>query len=104
MLFDPFEEDFDLPPAFIKHGDGQCREKEIIGQKDKEFTFLGIEIFYTPELIRIAFQGFGGYQHDSLSEDEKMGVVNRVKLKSYDLKRVLTKNKFWGIVSEIKEG
>jgi len=38
----------------------------------------------------------------NLSEDEKMAVVNRVKLRSHELKRVLAENGFKGIVGEVK--
>ena len=31
MLFDPFEEQFDLPLAFVEFGDGQRRKDEIVG-------------------------------------------------------------------------
>jgi len=39
-----------------------------------------------------------------LSEDEKMAVLNQVKLKSHDLKRVLTESEFKKIVKKIKAG
>src|ERR1039457_6262744 len=41
MLFDPFEEQFDLPTATIKIGDALCRPIEIVGQKD-QLLALGI--------------------------------------------------------------
>ena len=41
MLLDPFEKQFDLPPATIKIGDALCREIEIVGQKDQRLS-LGI--------------------------------------------------------------
>ena len=39
-----------------------------------------------------------------LSEDEKMAVLNQVKLKSHDLKRVLTENEFKRIVEDVRAG
>ena len=41
MLFDPFEEQFDLPTTAIKIGDGLRRHVEVVGQKD-QLLALGI--------------------------------------------------------------
>jgi isopropylmalate/homocitrate/citramalate synthase len=37
-----------------------------------------------------------------LTEDETMAVLKQVKLKSHDLKRVLTEEEFRGIVENVK--
>jgi hypothetical protein len=34
MLFDPFEEEFDLPATFVELGDRQRRQGEVVAQKD----------------------------------------------------------------------
>ena len=44
MLFDPFEEQFDLPAAMIQLRNGQGRRGEVIGQKDQRLAGLGIAI------------------------------------------------------------
>jgi hypothetical protein len=31
MLFDPFEEQFDLPATLIKLSDSQCGERKVVG-------------------------------------------------------------------------
>jgi hypothetical protein len=31
MLFDPFEEEFDLPATSKQFGDGQYRQREVVG-------------------------------------------------------------------------
>ena len=33
VLFDPFEEQFDLPTGFVELRDGQCRQGEVVGQE-----------------------------------------------------------------------
>ena len=38
VLLDPFEEEFDLPPALIDGGDLNCRELEVVGQKDETLS------------------------------------------------------------------
>ncbi len=42
MLLDPFEEQFDLLAAPIKRGDRECRQCEIVRQKDKVLGGLRI--------------------------------------------------------------
>jgi len=48
MLFDPFEEQLDLPTATIKIGDALSRQIEVVGQKDQRFA-LGIFDLYAPD-------------------------------------------------------
>jgi len=35
MWFDPFEKQFDLPPATMRLSNGQRRQLEVVGQKDQ---------------------------------------------------------------------
>ena len=35
MLFDPFEEEFDLPTTLVELCNGKRREKKIVGEKDE---------------------------------------------------------------------
>ena len=38
VLLDPFEEKFDLPSASIDLGNGESRQKEIVGEEDESFV------------------------------------------------------------------
>jgi len=40
MLFDPFEELFDLPATFVQHGNRQCRQVEVVAQEDQGFAVV----------------------------------------------------------------
>ena len=42
MLLDPFEKQFDLPPAAIEIGDGDGRQREIVGQEHQPFAGRGV--------------------------------------------------------------
>src|SRR3970040_300066 len=42
MLLDPFEEQLDLPPASIKLGDGDGRQREVVGQEYQSLSGFGI--------------------------------------------------------------
>ena len=45
MLLDPFEEQLDLPTAFVELGDGQSRKLEIVGEKPEAFVVLFVRRF-----------------------------------------------------------
>ena len=40
VLFGPPKEQFDLPPRLMDLGDFECRQREIVGQKDQRNAFL----------------------------------------------------------------
>jgi hypothetical protein len=42
MLLDPFEEQLDLPARFVKLGDGEGVEGEIVGEEHQPLTGLRI--------------------------------------------------------------
>jgi len=48
VLLDPFEEEFDLPAGLVELGDGPCGQIELIGQEDRAFVDLGIEVANAP--------------------------------------------------------
>ena len=68
MLFDPFEEDFYPPAAFVKLGDGQRRQTEIVGQEDQAFVSFGVEEADASELVGKIFAGIESLQDDGLIE------------------------------------
>ena len=41
MLFDPSEEQLDLPAAALEFGDGERRQGDVIGQKDQRLVGIG---------------------------------------------------------------
>ena len=59
MLFDPFEEQFDLPATAIKLGDGQSRQVEVVGQKDQIFVVFDIVELDAAQVLRVIVAGFG---------------------------------------------
>lgn len=48
MLFDPFEEQFDLPTTAIKIGNALRRQVEVVGQEDQRLA-LGIFDLYASD-------------------------------------------------------
>ena len=82
MLFDPFEEQFDLPSARVEFGDGQRRKDEIVGQKSEMLFPFGVEVFYTAEFFGITCQRFRRDQHDGLIALQAVGLIHRMGVDS----------------------
>ena len=60
MLFDPFKEQFYLPPRLVDLGDGKRWKREIVGEKLEPFSCVDIEITHAAELLRVRFDGVDG--------------------------------------------
>ena len=77
MLFDPFEEQFDLPAAMIQLGNGQGRHGEVVGQENQRSAGLGITIADASQRIGImALDVKAGGQH-GLVKPQAGGFVHR---------------------------
>jgi hypothetical protein len=50
VLFDPFEEQFNLPATAIQFGHSQGWQSEVIGKKNQILLLLIIEVFYPEEI------------------------------------------------------
>src|ERR1035437_5795382 len=76
MLFDPFEEQFDLPAAMIQMGNSQSREGEVVGQEDQRLTGLGIAIADASQRAGIITLGIEAGRQHGLVETEAGGFVH----------------------------
>ena len=47
VLLDPFEEEFDLPPATIEIGNVPSRESEVVGQQHQSPVGVDVEVMNT---------------------------------------------------------
>ena len=54
MLLNPFEEQLDLPTAFVKLRDGQSWKLEIIGEEPKALVVFFVIIDDVAQILRIA--------------------------------------------------
>ena len=73
MLFDPFEEQFDLPAAPIQLSDGQSRHSKIVGQEDQPLAGFGIAIADTSQRIGILVLGTQTGPHHGLVKAQTGG-------------------------------
>jgi hypothetical protein len=82
MPFDPFEEQFDLPAATIKLGDGQRGQIEIVGQKDQMPVVFGIVELDASQVLRVILAGLQGGQYDGLIAAQLRGLVHGARVDS----------------------
>ena len=66
MLFDPLEEEFDLPTVFVEVCDGLCGHVDVVGQEIEGFTGGFIIIFDTAQPFWIVLICVFSGQHDDL--------------------------------------
>jgi ferredoxin len=66
VLFYPFKKQLYLPTIAIEFGDGQRRQSEIVGQKDKLFVGLDIVILDPTKLVGIVLGSIETSQRNGL--------------------------------------
>src|ERR1700681_1518615 len=82
MLFDPFEEQLDLPTAAIQLRYGQWRQAEIVGQKDESSIGLRIAVANAPQLFGITFAGHWIDERHDLIADHASSAVHRLGIEA----------------------
>src|SRR5438093_12430719 len=66
MLFDPLEEQFDLPSAFVQSTDCQGWELKMIGQKDQRLARFRMFETDTAKVLRVPLTGKRSAQRNGL--------------------------------------
>ena len=66
ILFDPFEEQLDLPATFEKQSNRQGWQDKVVRQKDKATMVLDIEETDSPKWIGVELRGFGTPEQNGL--------------------------------------
>ena len=77
MLFDPFEEQFDLPATMIQMCDGQRGCGEFVGQKDQSLARFEIAIADASQRRGIIILGQRARRDDRLVKAQAGGFVHR---------------------------
>ena len=80
VLFDPLEEQFDLPAAFVNGSDGLCWQIEVICQEDKALPSHGIKEANTSEFFRVVSFTFVSSQPNGLIAAQTAGLVDWTRL------------------------
>ena len=70
VLFDPFEEDFNVPAMAVDVSDFNGGEVKVVGHKGDDFATIGIQRLHQPQLAWIKFLGFRDHKsHDIVGTD-----------------------------------
>ncbi len=77
MLFDPFEEEFDLPTTSVELRDRQRRHGEVVGQEDEGFAGFGVAIADAAHGDGIIVLGLQARHHDGLIKPQAGGFIHR---------------------------
>ena len=85
MLFDPFEEEFHLPAAFVELGNREGWEHKIVGQKRESFSRFGVEVTDAPKFFGIVLGGVVCCERDRLIRDQTCGLVDGVRVQPSEL-------------------
>lgn len=86
VLFDPFEEQFDLPATAVQFGNGQGRQGEVVGQQHQGVAALGVAILDATQFLRVAGAGIGAGQHDALVAQKPRASVDRMGVEPSELR------------------
>ena len=78
VLLDPFEEQFDLPPAGVKLGDGERRQGEVVGQKDQRLVGLGVLETDATQPLGVTLSRVRQVQFDVLIADQSGAAVDHI--------------------------
>ena len=76
VLLDPFEEQLDLPAAFVELGDGQRRQGEVVGQEGEGLAALGVAVSDAAEPVRVVGGGVLAGGADGLVAAQAGGLVD----------------------------
>ena len=80
MLLDPFEKQFDLPPASIQIGDGDCRQGEVVGQENQPFAGLGVfELDAAQRRVEVLARVEAG-EHDGLIANQARAAIDGMRI------------------------
>jgi len=80
MLFDPFEEQFHLPAAFVKPGNDQGWQGEVVGQKDQTLVVFDFEEADASQFVGVILAGVEAFQGYGLVEQQPGGLVHRCRV------------------------
>ncbi len=80
VLLDPLEEQFDLPPAFVKRGDGERGQCCVVGQKHQRLARRGVFEPNAPHVLGVMLAGVKTIEPDALIADHARGPVDSVRV------------------------
>ena len=79
ILFDPFEEQLDLPATFEEQSNRQGWQDKVVRQKDKTAMFFDIEETDSPKWIGIELRGFWAPEQNGLIASQSGSGIDSVR-------------------------
>ena len=89
ILLDPLEEQFHLPPAFVKQGNAHGRQGKVVRQVDEEPLRLGVEIADTTQPVWISLLAVEYLQANDLIGAHASGEIHFLRQQPHILEGAL---------------
>jgi len=80
VLFDPLEEQFHLPATLVQSGDGQRRQRRIVGQEHESLARFWILVSNAPQMFGIIFRDVKSLEANRLIADDASGSVSFARI------------------------
>jgi hypothetical protein len=85
MLFDPFEEQLDLPSAFVQLCDGQGRQYEVVCKEYQPFVCFGVVELDSPDFVRVILSGIEACENAGLIAYQAACTIDLIGIQSPEL-------------------
>jgi len=85
VLLDPFEEQLDLPPAFVQLCDGQGWQDKVVGQEDQAFVRFRVVELDPSDLFRVLPSSVEAGEDAGLVADQTTGTIDLIGVHSPEL-------------------
>ena len=77
MLFDPLEEQLDLPARLVERADGGGRQREVVGQEDQRFSGFWVFEANTAQMFGIILAAGDSGQRNGLIANDTRAAIDR---------------------------
>ena len=81
MLFDPLEEQFDLPATLLKLRDDERGQREIVGQEDEDLVGFGVVETNATQGVGVGLGRIKAFQADGLIATQARCLVDGSELR-----------------------
>ena len=86
VLFDPLEEQFDLPTILVKRGDCQRWQYKIVGQEDEGLSCLGVFETNAAQILWVMLSGIKAVELHRLIADHARTSVGALRVDSFGIR------------------